>query len=535
MSIGAKVYQGTSPSTLIATLSQRKEPNWFHQFNDTGSGSIMIHALDTDLAAHPTIVNYDNIVRVNIDGTDRFAFLIEKRSLDVAAKAELAGKWWTLEGRGVLALLEDAIVEPEGTIAGSTLRQRTFGFMSAAFDDSAWTAAVQLRRQDTIGGTPSWYAHKPAGWPDPSAYWIWSRAYNFGTLPYMPAGTCYFRTTFTLAAETFCAIFATCDDDCAVWLDDELIIGGSTGTVNWQEPTRYDRTLAAGMHTIAVQATNADRGATANPAGFICSVMELDDTSTLTGTVIKRTNNTWKALDYPASVPGMTIGQILGILIDEAQTRGALTGITLGFSDTTDSNSAAWSVTPDLALDIGTNYLDVIRTLVEQFIDVEMSPTLVLDCYAKGTLGSNLTATVSLIVGTDLEQLGARGEEDGGLTHVANALLLRDQNGILVEREDTTSQASHKRKEAYIELATAPSPEAAEAAGDAILDTNAYPSVQLSGVTVRKAYTSFNPGDFITVVNMQGVNTDTQVLAFSISEDDAGNPIYAFTASQLDS
>lgn len=540
MSIVAKVYQGSSPSTLIATLSESKGRNWLHQLNDTGSGSVFIHAQDDDLAAHPTIINYDNIVRLNIDGTDRFAFIIESRSLDIAPSAELSGKWWELSGRGVLALLEDAIVYPNTGLVGTTSRDRTLGWMSVAYDDSAWTNAVQIQRQDaTYGVTSTAWPHYPEHWPDANAYWIWSRAMT-GSSPPAPVGTSYFRKDFTLSVDGLFGFFATADDGLRVWIDEELIIdqlpGDSLNT--WRSTYRADRELGPGDHTLAIEGVNATftHPTSKNWAGVLYTVAELDEDHHLTGSYLTKSTNTTKCLDYPASVPGMTVGQMIWTLILEAQARGALTGITRDFSDAVDSNSVSWATKMVLSLPIGTSLLDVARTLIEQSIDIEMGPTLVLSTYAKGTLGSNLTATVSLDVGSDLESLGASEELDGGQAQVANALVLRDASGDLTTREDATSLASHKRKELYIELGTAPSIAAAQTAGDAILAENAYPTTQLTGGAAASSgpYSSFGVGDLVTVPSMKGVNTDTQIVSIAVSEDNAGNPIYNFTASQLD-
>lgn len=527
--ITAKVYDATG-TTLIATLSQRRNPNWLHQLNDTGSGSVQIHVLDSDLAAHPTITNYYNIVRLQIGGTDVFAFIVENPDLPPVPADEHAGLWWTLSGRGVLALLDDAIVYPE--LAGSSPTYRTFGWMAIAYDDSGWTSAIEIQRQDA--GTPiTAYANAPEGWVDHLAYWIWSQAATAGL---MPPGTSYFRKTFTLADATLATVHVTCDNAFQLWIDDELIIDNLSADASrsgWNQTQQANIDLGAGSHTIAVQGVNETLASGySGPAALLLSILERDPSGTLTGTVLTRTDSTWSALDYPASPPGMPIGQILGTLVTEAQARGALTGITLGFTDTADYNSASFTVTPLEAFQVGTSVLDAAKVLIEQFIDLEMTPTLELRAYNKGTLGSDLTGSISLLRGTHFEEL--TGQSSG---HLTNAILARTQLGQLTERTDATSLGSRKRKETYVEVGTAPNIEQAQNVADAVFPDFAYPVIQLIGKVTEASgpYTSYKPGDTIKLPNKANVATATDLLSLAVEEDEAANLIYHIEASQADS
>lgn len=532
--ITAKVYQAASPSTLIASLDQRREPQWLDQLNDPGSGSVKIHERDPILVSNPSLVDYDNIVRMAIDGTDVFAFVVQGRSKPPAPKNEEAGRWWELSGRGVLALLGDVIVYPE--VSGTSPVDRTFGWMAVAFDDSGWSAATEIQRQDA--GTPvTDYSGYPTGWPDPLAYWIWSRGLSGGA---MPAGTSYFRKTFTLGSATPTAIFASCDNAFDLWIDDEKVIenlAADPSHIGWNDPQRFDRWLGAGDHTIAVQALN-ERGATfaAGPAGLIVTVVETTIGGQLSTTILERTDNSWLADDYPAEVPGMTPGEILSVLVSEAQTRGGLTGITLGFDGASDSNSAYWDASPDIAFQVGSNYLDVVKVLAEQYIDVKMTPELVLEAYNTGTLGSDLTGSVSLLIGKDFEELTGSEDEPIGATHLSNVVLAREQSGTLTEHTEPTSLAGHKRKESYLEMATAPSAGQSARAAEANFVDLSLPSVQLQGMVTKASgpYTAWEVGDIIDVPDLFLIQTATLVLTLSVSEDEAGNEIFSFIGSQDD-
>lgn len=536
MSITAKVYDGSSPSTLIATLNSRRAPNWLHQLNDPGSGSVQIHVLDADLAAHPTITDHLNIVRFQIGGTDRFAFIVENPDLPPVPADENSGLWWTLSGRGVLAILEEAVVDAE--YVGTSPDYRTFGWMAISYDDSGWGSAVEIQQQlDTAGTvTPHWIGY-PQEFPDKYAWWIWSRA-AAGSAPFMPVGTSYFRKTFTLADDTIVGIFATCDDTFRMFIDDEVIFDNRTSDVSafgFHDTTRVDRTLAAGSHTFAVEATNLNWTPSSNYAGFIMTMIELNPGHgfTASSTRILHSDSSWLANDYPADPPGMYVGQILRELVEEAQARGALPGVTLGFTDTADSNSNTWAVVPDLGVPLPTSsVLDAAMMLKEQFIDLEMTPALVLNAYNRGTLGSDKTGTISLLRGTHFYEL--TGQSSG---HLTNAMLMRTQQGQLVWREDATSLASYRRKETGIELGSAPSETQANRVADAVFPDFAYPVIQLSGKVTEASgpYTSFVPGDTIKMPNKANVATATTVTSIAVEEDEAANILFSVEGLQTDS
>jgi hypothetical protein len=529
--IEVEVFDGTDPTTSLVALSSSFQRGWFDQFNDVGSGTVSLHVTDEDLAANPSILRYGNIFRFSLEGAEVFASLLELRSLALAPPGEDAEAFWTFAGRGVLALLEDATVHTEFPIQGSKARQRAFDFTAIAYDDSTWIAANETHRQDDSAGG---YAGYPLEWPDPLAYWIWSRE---SLLVDVPVGSSFFRKDFTLAADSVVAVFATADDDFRLWLDGDLVLENWLGThlPHWQETFRKDLNLSAGTHQIAVQAANS-AGPIPNPASFIVSIMELDPgmASALTGTVFARTDATWVCLDYPVTVPGMTVGEILRILVGEAQARGdLLEGITLDFTDTADSNAAAWAEQPDITLEIGRNLLDVMRLFVEQFVDVEMTPTLELKVYNKGTLGQDLAGSVSLVIGEHFELLTATGHG-----HLTNAIVARDATGALTTREDATSLAERKRREAYIEIATAPTEPRAHSISDEIFVEFAKPWVEISAVVIQDSgvYADWATGDVISIPGLpDGTPADTTILSITVEEDEeTARPKFALIGTQDD-
>jgi hypothetical protein len=527
MKITVEVFDGTEPAISIAALSSSFRHGWLDQLNDVGSGTFSIHVTDEDLAANPTLKRYGNIARFSLDGVEQFAAIIEARACPPAPPGEDAERIWTFAGRGVLALLEDAVVYPEATVSGSKLRQRFFDFTAISYDESDWIAANETHRQDDSAGG---YAGYPLEWPDPTAFWIWSRE---ASLVDVPVGSSFFRKAFTLAADTTVAVFATADDDFRLWLDGEEVLSNwlLTHQPYWQQTFRVNLDLTAGTHQIAVQAANS-AGPVPNPASFIASIMEIDpnEVDKLTGTVFVHTDDTWVCLDYPENVPGSTIGRVLRILIEEGQARGALEGITLDFDDLIDSKGASWDEQPDVAIDIGTNYLDVIRTFVEQWVDAEMSPTLELRVYNKGTLGTDLTGSVELVVGEDFEEEDAQGK-----AALTNAVLARATTGELTTREDAASLGTNKRKETYLEMALAPTMARAEAMSDEVFVEFAQPTAEISAKVTTGPYTAYGTGDTILAPGPDSTAVETTVLAIVVGEDpENGRTTFAVQGMQED-
>lgn len=91
----------------------------------------------------------------------------------------------------------------------------------------------------------------------------------------------------------------------------------------------------------------------------------------------------WKVY-RPASgepPPGMTPGQILRILVEEAVARGCTwaSQITFSFDDDDDSNGTAWEPI-NLQVPIGSTIRRVVSLLIDAGYDFRMNPDLVLDC-----------------------------------------------------------------------------------------------------------------------------------------------------------
>lgn len=379
--------------TLLASLDDSHGRQWQDTLNDTGSGALTLQNDDVDLALIP----YGSVIRFAIDGTTRFSALVEQKTRVSISQDEEVAEVTILAGRGTAAVMEEGVVSQatgqDGVLAAFS-DSRVFNFASLDLASPGWTAAIPTG----LGGSPE-------GWCDPTAVWIWDADL---TAVNAPGGDVYFRRLFTVAARTSVEVWAAADDAYDLWLDGVPLLQGGPVYLG-QAGKAGPLTLEVGTHLLAVKATNAN----ALKAGLRVAVMELNGTGGQVGVLVDsvtastvNTSNGWTILAYPAVAPGFTPGRILEIVVAEAQTRGALTGLTLGFTAAADSASVAWPVTSDVSLALGVDLLSVLRQLTEGYLDFRMSATgLTLNAYV--SVGSASAAVLARAVNlTELTHVG---------------------------------------------------------------------------------------------------------------------------------
>jgi hypothetical protein len=530
--IVCRIYDRLNPTTLLGTLTTDSDRNWRHQRSEVGSGSLVIHADDPDVA----ILLYRNIVRMRLNGTDRFAWVIEKRSRRSIVRGGQRERLLVVSGRGVLALFEKAVLDPELGVQRLSPDTRTFNFASVDYDASAWVVAEEIKQQSDTGTFPGQWEDAdgnpaPESWPDPDAFWIWGQAQGVGSPP-QPVGDCFFRKSFNLASEKTVAIFVSADDGFELYLDDE-VVAAETRAFMWGETKRHNTFLEAGDHLIAIKATNILRAnAATNVAGVICSIIETDEGGQSLGSVIERTDSTWDALAYPSDPPIMSVGAVLRVVIDEAQARGDLPGVSLGFTDALDSDGNAWGTTPAEVYRVGTNLLAMIRQMCEVAIDVELTPTLVLNAYNKGDLGSDLTGSISLL--EDVHLSGLEHDGEGPLTNDALVKYPVGERNRWLRRQRASSVSAHGPLESYLELGTAASEAQVLITADAILEEHGEPTIvatfECQDITGERPYVDWSVGDTILVPGDDDTPTETVVESITVGEtlDEGGAGIATF-------
>jgi hypothetical protein len=93
---------------------------------------------------------------------------------------------------------------------------------------------------------------------------------------------------------------------------------------------------------------------------------------------------------------------VLSTLLGEAQARGALTGWTLGCTDTVDSNGQPWSNDTAHVFRVGDTYAQVLQAMADVSIEFRARPvSKVLDVWRKDTVteatGQAFTAGVNVL------------------------------------------------------------------------------------------------------------------------------------------
>jgi hypothetical protein len=480
----------------------------------TGAGALVVDPGSDPVSSIAATYRYGRYVRVKLNGTAIHTWRIEapapKDDPNIAGGSlALAGRGWACDFDGALVL------PPVGVSQRPAPDYRIFSWASPDFPnvDGSWvtpTAQSPTTRQtpDATGALQP----APIGFPDADAEWI-------GPSDSTPVGMHYYRTTFTVAADTTIAFAASGDNFYTVYLDGVPIIREADKTYGWSEHRRAEQYLTAGTYTIAAQVENVPWTLGTNPSGLLLSVFTLDANAN-PATVLRRSEAT---ADW----------EMLGTLVTEAQARGLLDGWSLGFDDVDDSASDAWSAVPMFTCPIGVSILRVMGLLYDAaWIDYLARPgARVLDAWIEGgsvasgvTLKSEATSTAEGGSDVALYRMN-HGQTD----RAPNRVVVRYANGYLL-RDDTTAQTA----DGFVEeqLLTVDTVEVAEAErlGDVALarTTDAAGAIRAYVDPIDPASTPWSGFDLretVTVPDREATPVVVRTLALTVV-DDGIEPVY---------
>lgn len=394
---------------------------WTQVISEAGSFTVALQNTDADLAA----IDYGDYIRMELDGIGAFLGVVESIDRVAIAPGEEHDQITTIGGRGAVAEWDRAPVNPS-TPPGSDLfyDTRHYGWMSVELLDQHWPFGLRQWRQDSLepGFEAKWGT--PLGWPDGDAWWIWSSSpTGDGQIlppgvdapddpPVHEAGVSYFRNGFTVAADdTELAIYLAADDAFEAWVDG-VPIGSNQNLNGWKEPFRADVKLDAGQHVIAVRVENFEREPTTNTAGFICAIYTLDAQGKDAGLLLRTGHADWEVQHLPTRPPGFTVGQVIRLLLEEAQADGFLTRWTLDFDDATDSDGNPWPTSQQFSFPAGVGlFSGALLQLAETHIDFTFdTDSLTLRAWKYGTAGvSAASATADLAAGLGSLSFEGRG------------------------------------------------------------------------------------------------------------------------------
>lgn len=389
------LFQRPNITTPLTELDGAFDIQFQDELQGFGSGTVTLGNEDPDL---PWIWDRNCCVRMDIHGRPAFTWLVEEIEHRAIDSDEEHGEVTILSGRGHLAVLDEAVVYPASGLDRDPFSDdRVFSWPSYDYDDSWWGPVVSFGPL-TGNGTPAWYGVAGA-WPDSVAQMVWVPG---STVRLAPGGTCYFRRDFEVAEKINAQVTFTVDDIGTLWIDGQEIVSTSQWGNLPSDVVTYTLELDEGRHVVAVEATNSaipvDIDGPFNPSMFALSITPVDKLGNL-GYPVLVTNDTWRAVPYPPHPPGMTPGEVMRHVIQEAQARGCFTEVTLGFTDDVDSNGVPWPERTDISTRIGTTVATfIIDEMGSTWVDVWMPPgAFELRAAQYGTRGVDRNVTLKRV------------------------------------------------------------------------------------------------------------------------------------------
>jgi hypothetical protein len=163
-----------------------------------------------------------------------------------------------------------------------------------------------------------------------------------------------------------------------------------------------------------------------------------------------QTTETKGELLFSAATPG----EIMGFLLDQAQDRGALTDITVGFSDTHDSAGTAWPNVISTKFSPGGGYDKVLGNLVDlgvaEWAITWTGTDLQLDMWAVGGRGVDRTTGTRPVVLRKARNL-TDAPRKWSLRDAGTAVLAAGSEGVYQQASDATALARRGRRiERYV-------------------------------------------------------------------------------------
>ncbi len=489
------------------------------------------------------------VIKVTDGATDLGAYFVHNRPALILEPGELPGMSVTclsLESWLGGSRVGGAVVYPFGGLS-SALRKtevleqydpRRFGWHQRDYDDSGWITPHSRGTQGNPDPSVESWVTWETDWPDPDAHWIWSRPKvdltgQGGNDD--PPGTVYFRGWWdpSLPGGTNVRVYVTAINNWTLW------VNGIQGARHrrrfrgdWRRYYAFDIEVSSGQVLFALDATTGGRPVDVRPefdsvGGFLMTVVTLDEFDQPDEVVFRTSPANFVALDYPESVPGVTIGFVLDRLLEEAQTRGALPGLTYGFDDEVDSDGTPWPNELTHGWRLGSTLGWVTEQLTEFGCEFEVTSSGELRVVVQD--GTDLSQTVTL---DRLEQASLSGDGVQG-----NAALVVTPGGV-DERLQDNSLGIYGRIEIGSAFGTTDEPRTVEDPVAELLSQTSWPrddgQVALSEASPQP-FADFGLRDWVSFPSrLGGVQIGRVQEIDGVQNDDDGSVDWNITLEAVD-
>lgn len=219
-----------------------------------------------------------------------------------------------------------------------------------------------------------------------------------------------------------------------------------------------------------------------------------------------------------------TVGYIMDELVDEAQARGALSGMSMTFSSTLDSSGASFGANQTVTVDekIGTNLAEVANRHQDMAVDVWVAPNMSINYYIER--GTNRTTGANPLVFRIGESVISYEKTiEGPVKNAAVSVWGDDNTAIGITRGSSIS--TYGRYETFLSLNNVKDATSANLITNRTLDITDDPNY---GATIELAeegpqpYLDFGVGDWVVVADQNGSRENFRVRAITMSEQDVG-------------
>lgn len=422
------------PATPVGEITVSDAREFMSNLRDAGQGSV---TLQNTAAVQPQAGNLiEWLIRPRgsvAPQVTAFASLVQRRKRTTIDVGEEQNQKTTVEGPGHLAVTTRAPIRPPGG-AGRAPRVDTvvYNWVHPDYDDSGWATATNISGQTVASAKLFWPILWADDMPDGSGGGTQIVGPSTGTITSAPVGDYYLRDTFSTTYDGIHILFATIDNTGQVYIDGKLVAGnGSEGNPLESGFTRaaiQPLSLSAGTHTIAIKGTNWPIFGGVNPTGVAANIYIPGYPPTL---VWQSIASAMKIEEYPAEEPGMTVGTVIRLAVEQVQNElGLLMFLDLSsFDDVNDSAGNPWDYFANITAQVGRDTIyNLIQKLQAVYADIVMEPSSWrIMAYNWGTLtpASGVTLARGVNV-THLEHTTEDTVADGLLT-LSDALGWSDQ------------------------------------------------------------------------------------------------------------